>query len=269
MHSLNSITLGRSVRHFYQGERLATQMLNQGDSTSVLWAQEAALAQQSAEGAQLLQVDQPGSVLGMQRLALVHGMAYTPYGHRVDDERAALLGFNGQWREPGARGYLLGNGHRLYSPRLMRFYSPDSLSPFGEGGPNAYGYCAGDPVNRLDPSGKSWSGILKFFGLKQKTGLTKAASKATVAVVTDTYTVGGDPNHMEENRDYVVISGTPAKKTLGSSEKALSRKEEKKFLAELDQAYREGLSRPGGSSEQPVKKPSEGPVASRIRRQKN
>ncbi|KPZ22499.1 RHS repeat-associated core domain-containing protein, partial [Pseudomonas syringae group genomosp. 3] len=30
---------------------------------------------------------------------------------------------------------------------------PDSLSPFGKGGLNAYAYCAGDPVNRSDPSG--------------------------------------------------------------------------------------------------------------------
>ncbi|OKA17200.1 hypothetical protein BOH74_23100, partial [Pseudomonas versuta] len=32
----------------------------------------------------------------------------------------------------------------------------DSLSPFGEGGLNGYSYCAGDPVNRIDPSGHSW-----------------------------------------------------------------------------------------------------------------
>jgi hypothetical protein len=35
----------------------------------------------------------------------------------------------------------------------MRFNSPDSLSPFGEGGLNAYAYCIGDPINRRDPTG--------------------------------------------------------------------------------------------------------------------
>ena len=35
----------------------------------------------------------------------------------------------------------------------MRFNAPDSLSPFGEGGFNAYNYCAGDPINKIDPSG--------------------------------------------------------------------------------------------------------------------
>lgn len=183
MHSPKSITPGRSVRHFYQGERLATQMSNQGDSTSVLWAQEAALAQQSAEGAQLLQADQPGSVLGMQGLGLMHGMAYAPYGHRVDDERAAVLGFNGQWREPVTWGYLLGNGHRLYRPGLMRFNSPDGLSPFGKGGVNAYGYCAGDPVNRLDPTGQTWSGFLKLFSKGRRTGLTQKMVALKVADV--------------------------------------------------------------------------------------
>ncbi|KPY35049.1 Uncharacterized protein ALO52_00166 [Pseudomonas syringae pv. primulae] len=35
----------------------------------------------------------------------------------------------------------------------MRFNGTDDLSPFGKGGLNAYAYCAGDPVNRSDPSG--------------------------------------------------------------------------------------------------------------------
>lgn len=38
----------------------------------------------------------------------------------------------------------------------MRFHSPDSWSPFGGGGLNAYMYCMGDPVNRVDPTGHGW-----------------------------------------------------------------------------------------------------------------
>jgi RHS repeat-associated protein len=50
-------------------------------------------------------------------------------------------------------GYLLGNGYRMYLPSLNRFGAPDSLSPFQAGGFNAYVYCGGNPVNRVDPSG--------------------------------------------------------------------------------------------------------------------
>lgn len=37
----------------------------------------------------------------------------------------------------------------------MRFHSPDILSPFGAGGIHAYAYCAGDPINHVDPTGHS------------------------------------------------------------------------------------------------------------------
>lgn len=72
----------------------------------------------------------------------------------------ARMGFNGELHEPAALGQHLGNGRRPYSPCLMRFCRPDSLSPFGRGGLNAYTYCSGDPVNCQDPSGRSalWVG---------------------------------------------------------------------------------------------------------------
>ena len=57
--------------------------------------------------------------------------------------------------------YFLGNGYRAYSPTLMRFLRPDSLSPFGAGGVNPYVYCLGDPINRVDPTGHmSWQSIM-------------------------------------------------------------------------------------------------------------
>lgn len=80
--------------------------------------------------------------------------AYTPYGYRVTQAGVPALGFTGQLNEPGMGWYLLGNGHRAFNTNLMRFHSPDRLSPFDEGGINAYAYCAGDPVNKIDPSGQ-------------------------------------------------------------------------------------------------------------------
>ncbi|MBT9432249.1 hypothetical protein JZM24_09145 [Candidatus Sodalis endolongispinus] len=52
----------------------------------------------------------------------------------------------------------------------MRFHSPDSLTTFDGGELSPYGYCHGDPINHLDPSGhlswQAWMGIgLGAFGI--------------------------------------------------------------------------------------------------------
>ena len=99
------------------------------------------------------------TVLRQARLGVIQGFAYSPYGWRpcgVD----TTAGFNGQRLEPATGGYLLGNGHRLYNPVLMRFTRPDALSPFGKGGVNAYAYCEGDPVNGIDPTGEFLTALL-------------------------------------------------------------------------------------------------------------
>jgi RHS repeat-associated protein len=71
----------------------------------------------------------------------------------VADMEYSLAGFNGQRPDPVSGHSHLGNGYRAYTPVLGRFTAPDSMSPFGAGGINPYAYCAGDPVNRADPSG--------------------------------------------------------------------------------------------------------------------
>ncbi|MGP5570349.1 RHS repeat-associated core domain-containing protein, partial [Pseudomonas helleri] len=63
--------------------------------------------------------------------------------------------------------YLLGQGYREFNPVLMRFNSPDSWSPFGDGGINAYAYCDNDPLNKVDPTGhipNIWKGLKNIFG---------------------------------------------------------------------------------------------------------
>ncbi|MNP02920.1 hypothetical protein D3C76_947860 [compost metagenome] len=80
-------------------------------------------------------------------------IAYTPYGHHpAGSGLLSLLGFNGERRDRVTGWYLLG-GYRAFNPFLMRFISPDSLSPFGKGGLNSYVYCLGDPLNRRDSNG--------------------------------------------------------------------------------------------------------------------
>jgi RHS repeat-associated protein len=92
-------------------------------------------------------------------------LAYTAYGY-LRKVSGAALGFNGEWKDELLQGYALGNGHRLYCPALMRFFSPDVLSPFGKGGVNTYSYCQGDPVNRLDPTGGA--GVPKLLPRRQE-----------------------------------------------------------------------------------------------------
>ncbi|WP_420794027.1 RHS repeat-associated core domain-containing protein [Pseudomonas kurunegalensis] len=80
-------------------------------------------------------------------------LQYTVYGHDGCDQFALVLRFSGQRKESATGYYLLGNGYRAFNPVLMRFHSPDSLSPMGAGGLNCYAYCGGDPVNNTDPTG--------------------------------------------------------------------------------------------------------------------
>ncbi|MDH1657904.1 RHS repeat-associated core domain-containing protein [Pseudomonas mosselii] len=89
---------------------------------------------------------------------------YTPYGWRPGRDENTKTGFTGQICEPELSWYLLGNGHRGYNPALMRFSSPDHLSPFGKGGVNAYMYCHGAPVNYIDPKGSYLEAIKLMAG---------------------------------------------------------------------------------------------------------
>ncbi|EJK98947.1 MULTISPECIES: RHS repeat-associated core domain-containing protein [Pseudomonas] len=146
-----------SIQRFYCKSRLATEI--QGAvQHSVFQHDEQLLAQLRREDAKiettLLATDQQRSVLNALDASRFHPLAYTPYGHRpAENGLLSLLGFNGEPPDPVTGHYLLGNGYRAFNPVLMRFNSPDSLSPFGEGGLNTYGYGIGDPINRSDPTG--------------------------------------------------------------------------------------------------------------------
>lgn len=80
-------------------------------------------------------------------------------------ERSTAPAYTGAYRDPVAGSYPLGHGYRHYLPALMRFNAPDDGSPFGAGGLNAYTYCAGDPVNHVDPSGHFHLGWQAMVGI--------------------------------------------------------------------------------------------------------
>ncbi|WP_458128659.1 RHS repeat-associated core domain-containing protein [Pseudomonas sp. Z2-11] len=146
-----------STQRFYLKNRLTSEI--QGSvRRSIFQHHDRLLAQQQwkdeTSETVLLVTDQQRSVLQMLDAAQPHPLAYTAYGHRPQENGLlSLLGFNGERPDPVTGHYLLGNGYRAFNPVLMRFNSPDSLSPFGKGGLNPYAYCLGDPVNYEDLTG--------------------------------------------------------------------------------------------------------------------
>jgi RHS repeat-associated protein len=147
-----------SIQRFYRKDRLATELQGQA-RYSMLEHEDQPLAQQLSEAGRvdsvLLATDLKHSILHSLSSGVRQASVFCPYGHRSPESGLiSILGFNGQRRDPVTGHYLLGNGYRAFNPVLMRFNSPDSLSPFGKGGVNAYTYCVGDPVNKVDPTGE-------------------------------------------------------------------------------------------------------------------
>ncbi|VVQ00571.1 hypothetical protein PS910_03768 [Pseudomonas fluorescens] len=146
-----------ATRHFYQRDQLHTA-LSDASSHTVFRTSDMALSEYHVKGghtaARLLAADKNGSVMNMKNNSEALPLAYSIYGHLAAEHGSlTMLAFNGEQRDRKTGCYLLGNGYRPYNPKLMRFHSADSLSPFGAGGMNAFAYCAGDPVNRTDPTG--------------------------------------------------------------------------------------------------------------------
>lgn len=120
-------------------------------------------------------------------------ITYMPYGGISTEHAEPQIGFTGQVREPMLSGYMLGNGYRLYNPDLMRFLSPDQLSPFEMGGLNSYSYCLGDPINRHDPTGhftwaQAWSMFSTIFtNAVNILGASQTLGSAMITKLSDYY----------------------------------------------------------------------------------
>jgi RHS repeat-associated protein len=155
------------LQHFYRHKDLTTVLRGQA-SQSVFQHDKQLLALQSCQddvlNSELLTTDQQRSVLQVTGPGGAERQVYTAYGHRwAESGPGSLLGFNGEAVDRVTGHYLLGNGRRAFNPVLMRFHSPDRLSPFGRGGWNAYAYCQGDPVNFCDPTGQFLDSALRLF----------------------------------------------------------------------------------------------------------
>jgi RHS repeat-associated protein len=158
---------------FYQNEKLSTVKADSSTRNILRIANTPLAVKSNATPSAILISDRTDSVLGtIEPNRLEYGLhAYTAYGYNSRLlSHCGPVAFNGERLEPITQNYALGNGYRLLRPNLMRFCSPDNLSPFGDGGLNSYMYCGGDPINNTDPSGHSivkWIGN-RFFDRKAK-----------------------------------------------------------------------------------------------------
>ncbi|RMO19842.1 hypothetical protein ALQ47_02580 [Pseudomonas cichorii] len=199
---------GSSEQRFYREGQLANQLQGGGQRTFLRGA-DTLLAERRGgidAGTALLATDARNTVLAESEAGSTTALDYTAYGYRSDssqqvDSRSA---FNGELREPSTGWYLLGQGYRAYNPVLMRFHSPDSLSPFDEGGLNPYAYCLGDPVNYVDPDGHMpwWVGLVAGIAATVLTagiaapaaallGVSASAAAAAGAIATKMAVVAG------------------------------------------------------------------------------
>lgn len=146
----------KSSRRFYQNGRVSTEL--GGSVTRSIFRHQGSLLAQCTSGAEvsrsIMTVNNTNTVTSEFGHTGKTQFAYTPYGRRPGESKSNNpFAFNGEQLDTTTGCYFLGNGYRLFSPILRRFFSPDNLSPFEEGGLNAYAYCVGDPVNSTDPSG--------------------------------------------------------------------------------------------------------------------
>ncbi|EJN31570.1 RHS repeat-associated core domain protein-containing protein [Pseudomonas sp. GM78] len=175
--SINWAPIGQAgIQRFHCNDHLATEI--QGSvKHSIIQHDDHVLAQQQHMDDQvditLLATDLQMTVLNALNAGRAQPIAYTPYGHRRHyNGLLSLLGFNGERPDPVTGHYHLGNGYRQFNPILMRFNSPDSLSPFGKGGLNAYTYCLGNPILNTDPTGHGLDKVIEVMNKKilKKTG---------------------------------------------------------------------------------------------------
>lgn len=163
----------------------------------------------------LLAVDLKNSVLAELDASNPNRLAYSPYGHQSAQLGVMTrLGFNGELREVNPEWYLLGNGYRAFNPRLMRFHSPDSLSPFGKGGLNAYAYCGGEPVMNSDPTGQSIWAVSRALQL-----LTERVTNAVSKVVGTTASV--TKNAVNSTASLIGSRTSGVSEALGRAKKSL------------------------------------------------
>lgn len=152
---------GSDGRHlFYEKSDVSNELLSSGQTIRLVREGNACLGISTPQDERILLTDRHGSPIVSTLAGQTALHRFLPYGF---SDAPVEIGFNGQRPDPFTGLYHPGNGYRQYSPLLMRFTAPDSMSPFGAGGINPYAYCLGNPVNYTDPTGHASFGSI--FGI--------------------------------------------------------------------------------------------------------
>ena len=183
---------GLLTRDFYSADQLTHQRCGE-DSIELIGDLSTLFAVNKVTGSIrnsiLLGTDAQGSVR-LEADSTVRTRRYTAHGAQAPDASEVAFGYAGEQIEP-LSGLSIPGGNRPYDPVLMCFLAPDTDSPFGPGGINPYAWCAGDPVNRVDPDGHSWTDyILPVAGIAVAVVSVIAGLIATMPVAGALISVG-------------------------------------------------------------------------------
>lgn len=154
----------KNCQLYYRGGELVNQVLVEEDK-KVRWIKNGAncMAVNNDSEITMMANGQNESLLWTVKDSDAQGELHAFGAYGQGESPDYFPAFTGERKDPISGHYHLGNGYRSYSPILMRFTCPDTMSPFGAGGINAYAYCAGDPINLIDPSGHSATGVAGLF----------------------------------------------------------------------------------------------------------
>ena len=150
-----------SEQRFYRDGELANQVQD-GVRRTFIRAGESLVAERIAGDADLLLATDVKKTVLAEHDGDIRMGAYCAHGYRSASRLLSGMGFNGEWLESSGV-YLLGS-HRAYNPVLLVMHSPDSFSPFDDGGLNGYGYCLGNPVGLVDPTGRIPQWVIPVLG---------------------------------------------------------------------------------------------------------